>query len=66
MSMLDTNRQAQPVVAKPDATPTLDALTRQRLGRHLQALYEPVIDEALDPRLAELMRQLDHDRQLGS
>ncbi|TXM68534.1 hypothetical protein FV222_22665 [Methylobacterium sp. WL103] len=64
--MLDTNRQAQPVVAKPDATPTLDALTRQRLGRHLQALYEPVIDEALDPRLAELMRQLDHDRQLGS
>ena len=64
--MLDTNRQAQPIVAKPDATPTLDALTRQRLGRHLQALYEPVIDEALDPRLAELMRQLDHDRQLGS
>ncbi|TXM97145.1 hypothetical protein FV219_15615 [Methylobacterium sp. WL122] len=64
--MLDTNRQAQPVGAKPDATPTLDALTRQRLGRHLQALYEPVIDEALDPRLAELMRQLDHDRQLGS
>ena len=64
--MLDTNRQAQPVVAKPDAAPTLDALTRQRLGRHLQALYEPVIDEALDPRLAELMRQLDHDRQLGS
>ena len=64
--MLDTNRQAQPIVAKPDATPTLDALTRQRLGRHLQALYEPVIDEALDPRLAELMRQLDHDRQIGS
>jgi len=64
--MLDTNRDAQPIIAKPDATPTLDALTRQRLGRHLQALYEPVIDEALDPRLAELMRQLDDDRQLGS
>ncbi|MCJ2006099.1 hypothetical protein MKK70_18790 [Methylobacterium sp. E-041] len=64
--MLETNRQAQTIVAKPDAPPTLDALTRQRLGRHLQALYEPVIDEALDPRLAELMRQLDDDRQGGS
>jgi hypothetical protein len=63
--MLDTNRQAQ-APSKSDASPTLDALTRQRLGRHLQALYEPVIDEALDPRLAELMRQLDDDREIGS
>jgi hypothetical protein len=33
-----------------------------RLGRQLQALYDPVIDEALDPRLAELLHQLDADR----
>lgn len=43
--------------------PTLSEATRLRLGRQLQALYEPVIDEALDPRLAELMRQLDADRE---
>lgn len=42
--------------------PTLKDATRLRLGRELQALYEPVIDEPLDPRLAELMRQLDADR----
>lgn len=43
--------------------PTLSETTRLRLGRQLQALYEPIIDEALDPRLAELMRQLDADRE---
>ena len=43
-------------------SPTLDAASRERLGRYLQALYEPVLDEGLDPRLAELMRQLDRDR----
>lgn len=42
--------------------PALDAQTRMRLGRQLQALYDPVIDEALDPRLAELLQQLDADR----
>jgi len=42
--------------------PALDAQTRMRLGRKLQALYDPVIDEALDPRLAELLQQLDADR----
>ena len=42
--------------------PALDAQTRMRLGRQLQALYDPVIDEALDPRLAELLHQLDADR----
>jgi hypothetical protein len=42
----------------------LDALTRERLGRQLQMIYEPVIDEPIDPRLAELMRQLDMDRRL--
>lgn len=47
-----------------DPGPTLDALTRERLGRQLQMIYEPVIDEPIDPRLAELMRQLDLDRRL--
>ncbi|MCJ2085093.1 hypothetical protein MKK88_03675 [Methylobacterium sp. E-005] len=42
--------------------PILDAQTRTRLGHQLQALYDPVIDEALDPRLAELLQQLDADR----
>ncbi|WP_162559627.1 hypothetical protein [Methylobacterium radiodurans] len=46
-----------------DNGPSLDALARERLGRQLQALYEPVLDEGLDPRLAELLRQLDRDRQ---
>lgn len=41
----------------------LDAQTRERLGRHLQALYEPVLDEALDPRLAALIRQLEADKR---
>ncbi|WP_128565779.1 hypothetical protein [Methylobacterium crusticola] len=45
-----------------DGGPTLDALARERLGRYLQALYEPVLDEGLDPRLAELLQQLDRDR----
>ncbi len=43
--------------------PTLDEAARQRLGRHLQAMYEPVIDEELDPRLAELLEQLEAERQ---
>jgi len=42
--------------------PVLDAQTRVRLGHELRALYDPVIDEALDPRLAELLLQLDADR----
>ncbi|TGD93304.1 hypothetical protein [Methylobacterium nonmethylotrophicum] len=45
-----------------DGAPTLDAASRERLGRYLQALYEPVLDEGLDPRLAELLSQLDRDR----
>ncbi|MFD0936660.1 hypothetical protein [Methylobacterium trifolii] len=58
--MSDTSRPALPLAECP---PTLDALTRQRLGRQLQAMYEPVLDEALDPRLAEIMQQLDRDRE---
>ena len=64
--MLDTNRDLEGSHLRADAAPTLDALTRQRLGRHLQALYEPVIDETLDPRLADLLRQLDDDRETGA
>lgn len=45
-----------------NAAPVLDPPTRQRLGRQLRALYDPVIDEPLDPRLADLLRQLDADR----
>lgn len=39
--------------------PGLDALTRERLGRRMQEMYEPVVDEPLDPRLAELLHALD-------
>ncbi|WP_342109773.1 hypothetical protein [Methylobacterium sp. SI9] len=46
--------------------PNLDAQTRVRLGHELRALYDPVIDEALDPRLAELLQQLDADRAGGA
>lgn len=42
--------------------PALDDMTRRRLGRELRALYDPVIDEPLDPRLAELLQQLETDR----
>ncbi|MCX4196672.1 NepR family anti-sigma factor [Methylobacterium organophilum] len=34
----------------------------QALGHQMRAMYDPVIDEALDPRLAELLQQLDADR----
>ncbi len=43
--------------------PILDAATRERLGRELQVLYDPVLDEQLDPRLAALLTQLDEDRK---
>lgn len=52
--------------AQPDRipdTPELDPLTRERLGRQLQALYEPVLEETLDPRLAELLRELEQARE---
>jgi len=44
-------------------SPILDARTRLRLGRQLEALYEPVLDEVLDPRLAELLQQLERDQR---
>lgn len=50
-----------------EATPILDASIRLRLGRQLQALYDPMLDEALDPQLAALIQQLDADeRDAGS
>jgi hypothetical protein len=60
-SMVQARTQTAPSPA--DATPSLDAQTRERLGRYLQALYEPVVDEALDPRLAALLEQLEMDRR---
>ena len=42
--------------------PVLDEFTRRRLGRELRAIYDPVIDEPIDPRLAELLQQLEADR----
>ena len=50
------------VVPVPGGSPVLDPQTRLRLGHQLRAMYDPVIDEALDPRLAELLQQLDADR----
>jgi len=40
----------------------LDAMTRERLGRQMREMYEPVIDEPLDPRLAELLAALAQAR----
>ena len=50
-------------IAVVERGPILDARTRLRLGRQLEALYEPVLDEVLDPRLAELLRQLESDQR---
>ncbi len=61
--MTDTGPSSRPPVAAGDAPPTLDELTRERLGRQLQAMYAPVLDEVLDPRLAEIMLQLERDRE---
>ncbi|GJD36170.1 hypothetical protein [Methylobacterium aerolatum] len=64
--MHNSERRA-PVVALrtfpiPAEAPALDDLARRRLGQELRAMYDPVIDEALDPRLAELLQQLETDR----
>lgn len=49
-------------VGAPQSEPVLDALIRERLGRRLQAMYEPIIDEPLDPRLAKLLLELEQAR----
>ena len=46
-----------------DHGPVLDARTRLRLGLQLQAIYESVLDEGLDPRLAELLLQLKKNQE---
>lgn len=43
-------------------SPALDAPTRERLGRQMREMYEPVVDEPLDPRLAELLDALAQAR----
>lgn len=61
---MNSNPDALPSpIAVVERGPILDARTRLRLGRQLEALYEPVLDEVLDPRLAELLRQLESDQQ---
>ena len=59
----DERRDPRPARREPVGS-FLSEATRVRLGQELQALYEPVIDEPLDPRLAELMQQLEADRGL--
>lgn len=63
MPMMSANSNTHPSASViTDHGPILDARTRLRLGLQLQALYEPVLDEVLDPRLAELLQQLETDR----
>ena len=63
MPMMSANSNTHPSASvMTDHGPILDARTRLRLGLPLQALYEPVLDEVLDPRLAELLQQLETDR----
>lgn len=57
----DEHREPSPARREP-AGSWLSEATRVRLGLELQALYEPIVDEPLDPRLAELMQQLEADR----
>ena len=60
--MLRDEHEELPVASSETGGIVLNEMTRLRLGRQLQAMYEPVIDEPLDPRLAELMMQLDRDK----
>ena len=63
MPMISANSNTHPSASvMTDHGPILDARTRLRLGLQLQALYEPVLDEVLDPRLAELLQQLEKDQ----
>lgn len=60
--MLSDEHRDLRLTRREPAGPLLSEATRVRLGRELQALYEPIIDEPLDPRLAELMQQLEADK----
>lgn len=41
-----------------DPAPALDACTRAQLGRQLQKVYAPVLEQKLDQRLSALLLQL--------
>ncbi|GLS45267.1 hypothetical protein [Methylobacterium brachythecii] len=45
-----------------DASPKLDEGTRARLGEQLKRLYDPIIEEQLDPHLVELLQLLAAER----
>ncbi|MFG7490598.1 hypothetical protein [Methylorubrum rhodesianum] len=60
--MMSANSNSHPsALAVADHGPILDDCTRLRLGLQLQALYTPVLGKVLDPRLAELLQQLETD-----
>lgn len=60
---MSANSNTPPAAASmADPGPILDARTRLRLGLQLQAIYEPVFDDVLDPRLADLLQQLEKDQ----
>jgi len=46
-----------------DPAPVLDACTRAQLGRQLQKVYAPVLEQKLDPRLAKLLLRLEKDQK---
>ncbi|ACL57050.1 hypothetical protein [Methylobacterium nodulans] len=58
--MAEPDRNASPNGLPHDGGPILDASAREQVGQHLQALYAPVFDDRLDPRLAELLQRLGH------
>ena len=60
--MLSDEHRDLRLTGREPAGSLLSEATIVRLGRELQALYEPIIDEPLDPRLAELMQQLEADK----
>jgi DNA-binding protein Fis len=60
---MSANSNTPPSAASvPDYGSILDVRTRLRLGLQLQALYELVLDEVLNPHLAELLQQLESGR----
>ncbi len=61
-----SDEQEQPQMRSGPIGTVLDETTRFRLGQELRLLYEPILDETLDPRLAELMLQLKTDRDQQS
>ncbi|MCE4222916.1 hypothetical protein HCU64_04055 [Methylobacterium sp. C25] len=45
-----------------EVSPKLDEGTRARLGEQLKRLYDPIIEEQLDPHLVELLQLLAAER----